>query len=74
MGRYMMVGAAEHGFLDGLRRRALICESDLLGERQPPPAGQPAHHQHRYLDPQPGGAASRPAGGAPSTASAATSA
>ncbi|BEN20500.1 transcription-repair coupling factor [Serratia marcescens] len=32
-GRYMMVGAAEHGFLDGLRRRALICESDLLGER-----------------------------------------
>ncbi|BEL98920.1 MULTISPECIES: transcription-repair coupling factor [Serratia] len=32
-GRYMMVGAAEHGFLDGLRRRVLICESDLLGER-----------------------------------------
>ncbi len=32
-GRYMMVGAAEHGFLDGLRQRALICESDLLGER-----------------------------------------
>ncbi|WP_162867147.1 hypothetical protein, partial [Klebsiella pneumoniae] len=30
---YMMVGAAEHGFLDGLRQRALICESDLLGER-----------------------------------------
>ncbi len=29
----MMVGAAEHGFLDGLRQRALICESDLLGER-----------------------------------------
>ncbi|WP_447880533.1 transcription-repair coupling factor [Serratia fonticola] len=32
-GRYMMVGASERGFLDTLRDRALICESDLLGER-----------------------------------------
>lgn len=32
-GRYMMVGASERGFLDGMRNRALICESDLLGER-----------------------------------------
>ncbi|MFC0227196.1 transcription-repair coupling factor [Serratia aquatilis] len=32
-GRYMMVGASERGFLDTLRERALICESDLLGER-----------------------------------------
>lgn len=32
-GRYMMVGAAERGFLDTLRDRALICESDLLGAR-----------------------------------------
>ena len=32
-GRYVMIGAAEHGFIDTLRNRALICESDLLGER-----------------------------------------
>ena len=32
-GRYLMIGAAEHGFIDTLRNRALICESDLLGER-----------------------------------------
>lgn len=32
-GRYMMIGASERGFLDSLRNRALICESDLLGER-----------------------------------------
>lgn len=32
-GRYMMPGASEHGFIDTLRNRALICESDLLGER-----------------------------------------
>ncbi|AJZ89041.1 Transcription-repair-coupling factor [Beauveria bassiana D1-5] len=32
-GRYLMLGASEHGFIDTLRNRALICESDLLGER-----------------------------------------
>ncbi|QYM98394.1 transcription-repair coupling factor [Dickeya ananatis] len=32
-GCYLMVGASEHGFIDTLRQRALICESDLLGER-----------------------------------------
>ncbi|NIG74108.1 transcription-repair coupling factor [Klebsiella sp. Ap-873] len=32
-GRYLMIGASEHGFIDTLRNRALICESDLLGER-----------------------------------------
>ena len=32
-GRYLVTGAAEHGFIDTLRNRALICESDLLGER-----------------------------------------
>ena len=32
-GRYLMIGAAEHGFIDELNNRALICESDLLGER-----------------------------------------
>ncbi|MDR9891761.1 transcription-repair coupling factor [Pseudenterobacter timonensis] len=32
-GRYLMIGAAEHGFIDTLNNRALICESDLLGER-----------------------------------------
>lgn len=32
-GHYLMLGASEHGFIDGLRERALICESDLLGER-----------------------------------------
>ncbi|MGE9550384.1 transcription-repair coupling factor [Erwinia amylovora] len=30
---YLMIGASEHGFIDSLRLRALICESDLLGER-----------------------------------------
>lgn len=28
-----MIGAAEHGFIDSQRGLALICESDLLGER-----------------------------------------
>lgn len=28
-----MIGAAEHGFIDTLNNLALICESDLLGER-----------------------------------------
>ncbi|MCU5774690.1 transcription-repair coupling factor [Erwiniaceae bacterium BAC15a-03b] len=32
-GHYLIVGASERGFIDGLRQRALICESDLLGER-----------------------------------------
>ncbi len=32
-GRYLMIGAAEHGFIDTQNNRALICESDLLGER-----------------------------------------
>lgn len=32
-GRYLMIGAAERGFIDTLRNRALICEGDLLGER-----------------------------------------
>ena len=32
-GRYLMLGASEHGFIDTLRQRVLICESDLLGER-----------------------------------------
>ncbi|PVZ87992.1 transcription-repair coupling factor [Serratia sp. S1B] len=32
-GSYLMVGAAEQGFIDTLRNRAMICESDLLGER-----------------------------------------
>ncbi|MBN3155068.1 transcription-repair coupling factor, partial [Pectobacterium brasiliense] len=30
---YLIIGASEHGFIDTLRQRALICESDLLGER-----------------------------------------
>ncbi|MFP1891728.1 transcription-repair coupling factor [Lonsdalea quercina] len=32
-GCYLQVGASEHGFVDTLRHWALICESDLLGER-----------------------------------------
>ncbi|EPL8094719.1 transcription-repair coupling factor, partial [Morganella morganii] len=32
-GIYVMIGAAEHGFVDNDRQRALICESDMLGER-----------------------------------------
>lgn len=32
-GHYLMIGAAERGFLDTDKKLALICESDLLGER-----------------------------------------
>ncbi|MBD2783601.1 transcription-repair coupling factor [Xenorhabdus sp. DI] len=32
-GHYLMVGAAEHGFVDEDHHLALICESDMLGER-----------------------------------------
>ncbi|EOC1427040.1 transcription-repair coupling factor [Cronobacter dublinensis] len=32
-GCYLSIGAAERGFIDTLRHRAFICESDLLGER-----------------------------------------
>ncbi|WP_202307332.1 transcription-repair coupling factor [Dryocola clanedunensis] len=32
-GRFLMLGSSEHGFIDTRRFRALICESDLLGER-----------------------------------------
>ncbi|WP_158783047.1 transcription-repair coupling factor [Pantoea sp. BAV 3049] len=32
-GHYLIIGASEQGFIDSLRHRALICESDLLGER-----------------------------------------
>ena len=32
-GHYLMIGAAEHGFIDTQHNLALICESDLLGER-----------------------------------------
>lgn len=32
-GHYLMIGAAERGFLDSEKQLALICESDLLGER-----------------------------------------
>jgi len=32
-GQYLIIGAAERGFLDQIQQRALICESDLLGER-----------------------------------------
>ncbi len=31
--RYLSIGASERGFIDTLRQRAFICESDLLGER-----------------------------------------
>lgn len=30
---WVMIGAAEHGFIDSLCQRALICEADLFGER-----------------------------------------
>ncbi|PIJ51953.1 transcription-repair coupling factor [Erwinia sp. OLTSP20] len=32
-GYWLMLGASEQGFIDTDRQRALICESDLLGER-----------------------------------------
>ncbi|GKX54472.1 transcription-repair-coupling factor [Leminorella grimontii] len=35
-GHYLMIGACEHGFLDVEGRLAVICESDLLGERVTP--------------------------------------
>lgn len=30
---FLMIGTSEHGFIDTERRLALICESDMLGER-----------------------------------------
>lgn len=35
-GYYLMIGACEHGFLDVEGKLAVICESDLLGERVTP--------------------------------------
>lgn len=32
-GRYLMIGVVEYGFVDTVRNLALICESDLFGER-----------------------------------------
>jgi len=32
-GAYLIIGASEHGYIDSLRKRVLVCESDLLGER-----------------------------------------
>ncbi|HBC6252978.1 transcription-repair coupling factor [Proteus mirabilis] len=32
-GCYFIIGSAEHGFIDNYRQLALICESDMLGER-----------------------------------------
>ncbi|MDR0806688.1 MAG: transcription-repair coupling factor [Enterobacteriaceae bacterium] len=32
-GQYLMIGFCEHGFLDNENQIAMICESDLLGER-----------------------------------------
>ncbi|QCR36420.1 transcription-repair coupling factor [Nissabacter sp. SGAir0207] len=32
-GHYLMIGASERGFLNADRQLALVCESDLLGER-----------------------------------------
>lgn len=32
-GFYFIIGAAEHGFIDSHRQLAMICESDMLGER-----------------------------------------
>ncbi|MCM2365778.1 transcription-repair coupling factor [Proteus terrae] len=32
-GFYFIIGAAEHGFIDNHRQLAMICESDMLGER-----------------------------------------
>ncbi|MDB6366318.1 transcription-repair coupling factor [Photorhabdus bodei] len=32
-GHFLMIGAAEHGFIDTKNELALICESDMLGER-----------------------------------------
>lgn len=35
-GHYLIIGPCEHGFLDPTNQLALICESDLLGERVSP--------------------------------------
>ncbi len=52
-GRYLMIGAAEHGFVDTVRNLALDRESDLpvSGAGCPPSSGFSPHHQPRYTDP-----------------------
>ncbi len=32
-GCYFIIGSCQHGFIDNYRQLALICESDMLGER-----------------------------------------
>lgn len=49
-GRYLMIGAAER-FVDTVRNLALICESDLLGERVARRREFSPRHQPRYTDP-----------------------
>ncbi|AXF75467.1 transcription-repair coupling factor [Erwinia tracheiphila] len=44
---YLMIGASEHGFIDSQRNRALICESDLLGER----ISRPRQDSRRTINP-----------------------
>ncbi len=46
-GHYLMTGASEHGFIDHFRQRALICESDLLGER----VSRPRQDNRRTINP-----------------------
>ena len=46
-GHYLLIGASEHGFIDTLRNRALICESDLLGER----VSRRRHDSRRTINP-----------------------
>ncbi|MBV4412066.1 transcription-repair coupling factor [Enterobacteriaceae bacterium YMB-R22] len=46
-GRWLTIGASEHGFIDTWRNRALICESDMLGER----VGRRRQESRRAINP-----------------------
>lgn len=46
-GHWLTIGASEHGFIDTWRNRALICESDMLGER----VGRRRQESRRTINP-----------------------
>ncbi len=43
-GRYLMIGAAEHGFIDSQRGLALICERPARRAGGAPSSGFATHH------------------------------
>ncbi|NDJ57216.1 transcription-repair coupling factor [Enterobacteriaceae bacterium 4M9] len=46
-GYWLTIGSSEHGFIDTQRNRALICESDMLGER----VGRRRQESRRTINP-----------------------